>query len=94
MSEARLNLRLPSASIRRIVRLNAEVLGMNAEGVAAISKLTEQVPYRDAHRLFPPPTVHRYPCGSEYPGGSAPEAEDDQGDSSPAVLQYLRLMLY
>ena len=44
MSEAALNLQLPSAAIRRIVKLNAEVLGMSAEGVVAISRLTEQVP--------------------------------------------------
>ena len=43
MSEEALNLQLPSAAIRRIVKLNAEVLGMSAEGVVAISQLTEQV---------------------------------------------------
>ena len=37
------SLRLPSAAIRRIVKLNTEVSGMNAEGVVLLSKLTEEV---------------------------------------------------
>jgi hypothetical protein len=58
MSEAKLNLHLPSSAIRRIVKLNSDVSGASAEAVILISKLTEEVrsPYDSIYRsnvMFP-----------------------------------------